>query len=474
MRLAILGVGAGGTFLLSRLAELSSPDWAGGEIFLFEDPECLGAGLAFNRDVAEAIINTGRSRLASLAPPFYPLDRYFSQSPFELSDFNSNPLPREAYGTFLIKALSYAIRILQEHGLRISLVPEKAKEVNFSPGKIKVLTEGKFQVEVDQAVISIGTWNKKNSVKTGGIPYIPFPYPLKRILQIFDNPSAIGVLGSGLTAIDIASVYEKRAATVHLFSPSGRLPWVQVESDEDTLDPLYLTEDNLDRLQYSGSLSASSVLDLLDAELARFGMSRASFDDESRITRNWQNPYSDSADLSCHRTISKTNHVLNAAFASLSVDERFTLRQGLGSGWPRYRVRVPLARWRQIKKMIEEDRIILHAGVWADSRQLGSILSDIGAAGLINATGFSAKYEDAPFFLRQLAAEGHIGLDAEGRGLSDYFTGRAISSDGEMQDNLFLMGQATAGSLLVTSALDAVHRQANHIAENLHKEFCKI
>lgn len=66
--------------------------------------------------------------------------------------------------------------------------------------------------------------------------------------------------------------------------------------------------------------------------------------------------------------------------------------------------------------MIEEDRIILHAGVWADSRQLGSILSDIGAAGLINATGFSAKYEDAPFFLRQLAAEGHIGLDAEGRG----------------------------------------------------------
>ncbi|QQU85648.1 FAD/NAD(P)-binding protein [Corynebacterium propinquum] len=100
MRLAILGVGAGGTFLLSRLAELSSPDWAGGEIFLFEDPECLGAGLAFNRDVAEAIINTGRSRLASLAPPFYPLDRYFSQSPFELSDFNSNPLPREAYGTF--------------------------------------------------------------------------------------------------------------------------------------------------------------------------------------------------------------------------------------------------------------------------------------------------------------------------------------------------------------------------------------
>lgn len=217
MRLAILGVGAGGVFLLSRLAELSSSDWAGNEIFLFESPECLGAGSAFNRDLEEAVINTGRYRLSSLSPSFLSLDGYLSRTPFEISDLNNRPLLREVYGGFLIESLSRALRILKKYGVRIALVPQKAEEVTFSTGKAKVITEGKRQIEVDKVVLSIGAWGRNCSVQSGEVPYIPSPYPLKRTLLSLDTIPVVGVLGSGLSAIDIASVYGRRDAKVHFF-----------------------------------------------------------------------------------------------------------------------------------------------------------------------------------------------------------------------------------------------------------------
>lgn len=471
MRLAILGVGAGGVSLLNHLAELSSPEWAGGEILLFENLDCLGAGLAFNRDLEEAIINTGRSRLGALAPPFYPLDSYLSQSVCDGFDLNGRPLLREVYGGFLVQSLSRAFRILRKCGVRISLVPRRAEEVIFSTGKLEVLFEGKRRARVDKVVISIGTWGRKPPVQSGEVPYIPSPYPLKNTVLSLGAAPAVGILGSGLSAIDIASVYGKKGAEVHLFSPSGRLPWVQVESDTDTSVPIYLTEENVSRLRSEGSLSASSVIEMLDAELARFGMSRTYFDDEDRIASNWRDPYSNPADLSCHRVLSRTNHLLNAAFAYLSSDECRKMRENLGPGWSRYRVRVPLSRWRQMKKMIDDGQLILHSGVWANSSRLESILRDTGVKGLVNATGFSAGYEDAPHLLKQLAERGHIGLDESGRGLADYFTGQAISAEGKVQENLFLVGQAAAGGLLITSALDVINQQTKYIALKLSGQF---
>jgi uncharacterized NAD(P)/FAD-binding protein YdhS len=209
------------------------------------------------------------------------------------------------------------------------------------------------------------------------------------------------------------------------------------------------------------------VLALLDRELARFGFTRSDVFDDVAHAAHWSDPLADPADIACHHTLSTTNDAFNTAFTLLPEPERMLLRESLGSKWFRYRVRVPLSRWRQLRAMQADGRLVVHGGVDAREGGLDEIVTDLGADRLIPALGQSSNLSEGPELVADLAASGLVDCDDAGQGMVDPATCRALAPEGGPRDDLLLVGQVSAGSYFTVSALDVVARQARRAAQTI-------
>ena len=188
----------------------------------------------------------------------------------------------------------------------------------------------------------------------------------------------------------------------------------------------------------------------------------------TRTLRTGRDPMADPADLACHHALSGTNHALNTAFTLLSDEERITLRAALGPKWFRYRVRLPLSRWRQLRAMQADGRLIVHGGVNAHATQdLSDIVAGLGADRLIPAIGQSSDLEEGPELLPALPRRVLSAADVGGPGHGRSRDMPGLYAQGLPRDDLLLIGQLSAGSYFTVSALDIVDLQARRAAQTI-------
>ena len=462
-RIALVGIGVGGTLTVSRLAEQADTSWGGTTLDIVDRPENLGRGSAFGSDIAAAAVNTSQCRLEALSPSLHSFRSWLQNSGRQWTDLDEQPMSRSVYGDYLAATLGKAIDRLRACGVRVRFSPMHAKSVRPGLDGIEVLGESADVPAADVAVVAPGVWSSPLPAISHSVVDA---YPLSGLQARVADQRSVAVLGSGLSAVDVACALDDGVTQVHLLSRSGTLPRVQVEAANGEA-PQHLTEDAVIQLAVWTDLTADSVLMLVDRELARFGFTRSDIYDDDAHAGHWSDPLADPADLACHQTLSGTNHALNTAFTLLSDSERIKLRAALGPRWFRYRVRVPLSRWRQLRAMQADGRLIVHAGVDARDESLGDIIADLGVDRLIPAIGQSTDLEEGPELVADLATSGLVGYDEAGRGLVDPATSRALSSEGHPRDDLLLVGQVSAGSYFTVSALDVVVQQARNAAQTI-------
>ena len=462
-RIALVGIGVGGTLTLSRLAEQADTSWGGITLDIVDRPENLGRGSAFGSDSAAAAVNTSQHRLESLSPSLHSFRSWLEGSGSRWTNLDERPMSRSVYGDYLAATLAKAIDRLRGCGVRIRFSPMHAKSVRAGLDGIEIHGENADLPPADIAVIAPGVWSPR-------LPSVAHDvvaaYPLSGLPARVADSRSVAVLGSGLSAVDAACALDDGEKRVHLLSRSGTLPRVQVETANGAA-PQHLTEDAVIQQAMWTELTAESVLALIDRELARFGVTRSDVFDDDAHAAHWSDPLADPADLACHHALSGTNHALNTAFTLLSDEERITLRAALGPKWFRYRVRVPLSRWRQLRAMQADGRLIVHGGVDARDQDLGDIVADLGADRLIPAIGQSSDLEEGPELVAGLATSGLVGCDEARRGMVDPETCRALTPEGLPRDDLLLIGQLSAGSYFTVSALDIVDLQARRAAQTI-------
>ncbi|HET7668711.1 MAG TPA: FAD/NAD(P)-binding protein [Mycobacterium sp.] len=455
-RIALVGIGVGGTLTLSRLAELADSSWRGTTLDIVDRPENLGRGSAFGTDIAAAAVNTSQHRLEALSPSLHSFRSWVEESGSQWTGLNERPMSRSVYGDYLAATLAKAIERLGDCGVHVRFSPMHATSVGPTLDGFEVVGEAATVPAADIAVVAPGVWSSRLPAITDNVVD---PYPLSGLPSHFADQRVVAVLGSGLSAVDVACALDDGEKRVHLLSRSGTLPRVQVEVAKSAAAH-HLTEDTVIQLAVWTELTADSVLTLIDRELERFGVTRSDVFDDHAHADHWSDPLADPADLACHHALSGTNHALNTAFTLLSDPERIRLRAALGPKWFRYRVRVPLSRWRQLRAMQADGRLIIHGGVDAHDGALGDIVADLGADRLIPAIGQSSNLEEGPELVADLATSGLVGCDEAGRGLVDPATCRALTPEGLPRDDLLLVGQVSAGSYFTVSALDVVVQQA--------------
>jgi len=463
-RIALVGIGVGGTLTLSRLAEQADGSWSGTALDIVDRPENLGRGIAFGSDIPAAALNTSQHRLEALSPTLHSFRSWLDECGSPPSGLDDMPMSRSVYGDYLAATLAKAINRLRDCGVRVRFYPMHASSVRPGFDGIDVHGQTADLQPADIAVLAPGVWS----------PHLPpssrrlvEAYPLSSLRTRVGDRRSVAVLGSGLSAVDVACALDDGETRVHMLSRTGTLPRVQVESTQCVEAPRHLTEDAVIRLAVWTELTAESVLELVDRELARFGFRRSDVLDDLAHADHWSDPLADPADLVCHHALSATNHALNTAFTLLAEPERIVLRKSLGAKWFRYRVRVPLSRWRQLRDMQQAGRLIVHGGVDAGDHGLSDIVAHLGANRLIPAIGQSTNLSEGPEIVADLVASGLVGCDDAGRGIVDPATCRALRPDGRPRDDLLLIGQVSAGSYFTVSALDVVDRQARRAAHTI-------
>lgn len=465
-RIAVIGTGVGGTLTLSRLAERADASWSGTTVDIVDRPESLGRGIAFGSDIAAAAVNTSQRRLDSLSPSLHSFRSWLAESGLpqtNLASLDTTPMSRSVFGDYLAATLAKAIDRLRECGVRVNFHPMHATSVRPQVTGITVHGDGTELPSADVAVVAPGVWAPPARAAVGGVA----AYPLSSLSSRLGAHRSVAVLGSGLTAVDVACALDDGTTRVHMLSRSGTLPRVQVEAGQLVDPPAHLTEDAVIARAVWSELTADTVLGLLDRELNRFGFSRSEILSDAAHAAHWADPLADPADIACHHTLSATNDALNTAFALLPERERTLLREALGSRWFRYRVRIPLSRWRRLRAMQADGRLVIHGGVDASSAGLADVLADLGVDGVVTALGQSSNLLHGPELVADLARSGLVDYDDAGQGLVDAATCRAVAPGGGPRDDLLLVGQVSAGSYFTVSALDVVAGQAVRAAQTI-------
>ena len=101
-RIALVGVGVGGTLTLSRLAEHADSSWSGTTLDIVDRPESLGRGNAFGSDIAAAAVNTSQRRLDALSPSLHSFRSWLDECGAPSTDLDTMPMSRSVYGDYLV------------------------------------------------------------------------------------------------------------------------------------------------------------------------------------------------------------------------------------------------------------------------------------------------------------------------------------------------------------------------------------
>ncbi|MFF2082229.1 FAD/NAD(P)-binding protein [Nocardia sp. NPDC058176] len=272
MRIGIIGAGVAAVGLLDALADTGREP---GTITVFEGSAALWRGRAYQHDVPAVRVNAPPALMSVRAEDRAHFERWLLRRP-DAAEFLDHGLgqpivPRAMYGEYLEQTARTAITRLRRDGWRVSVVNDRVTD--FAAGAPVVLrTEGGAAHTVDRVVLGVGGGRPRDRYGLTGAPgYFVEPYPLARTLPEVGAEAHVAVIGSGLTAVDIAAGLAEQGhrGPITLLSRTGVLPFVQQRPLP--LAPRHLIPAAALSLVANGPVTFDEVIALMRAELADLG-----------------------------------------------------------------------------------------------------------------------------------------------------------------------------------------------------------
>ncbi|WP_280457923.1 FAD/NAD(P)-binding protein [Nocardia carnea] len=292
MKIAIIGGGPAAVALLDALAV--SADEAGarpGPLTVFEPSPWLWRGRPYAPDLDSVLVNAIPQLMSIRGADFGHYSGWLGERGAQYLDTRlGQPLvPRALYGEYLVESAEAALAALRGRGWETRVVRARITGATRHEGMIVLRTDAGQEHRVSRLALCVGGGTPPDLYNLADRPgYIHDPYPLARTLGRIPVDSTVSVLGSGLTAVDIAVSLAARGHTgpVTLLSRTGTLPHVWQRPIPRT--PTQLTGERISALyREQGSVTLADLADLMEAELADTG---ESFDDLAAEFLNSDHP----------------------------------------------------------------------------------------------------------------------------------------------------------------------------------------
>ncbi|WP_194818795.1 FAD/NAD(P)-binding protein [Nocardia sp. XZ_19_385] len=287
MHIGIIGAGAAGVGLLDALAAAGGTP---GTITVFDGSPAVWRGRPYQPDVAAVRVNAAPMTMSIRAGDQAHYLRWL-ESRTDVAEYRDEAMgqilvPRARYGEYLEDTARAAIGELRGAGWQVSVV--NARVTGISRAETTVLhTEDGSRVPVDRAVLAVGNGRPRDHYGLTGAPgYVNEPYPLAHTLADIAPEAHVGVIGSGLTAVDIAAALTANGHTgpISFVSRSGTLPFVQKRPLR--LELRHLTPETIRAAATRGSLTLDHLVALMRAELTDLGQDFDTFATEILATES--------------------------------------------------------------------------------------------------------------------------------------------------------------------------------------------
>ncbi|MCY4012941.1 MAG: FAD/NAD(P)-binding protein [Gammaproteobacteria bacterium] len=484
--IGIIGGGASGIALAARMVEslpvgLSTADLS---IVLF-DARGFNGGNAYAPDVRTNLMNTTCGAV----------DRNFGGA-FGLLDWaeenasggmhggvsSDDYLPRPVVGEYLSGLLARSRRHAAARGLGLDLVQDEVVDIAApaEPGGTYALrTRAGDEFAVAYVYLALGHLQPaRTEVYQSADGYYHNAYPIRRLVEEIPAEAWVGVLGTRLTAIDVALglVGGGHTGAIHCVSRRGLLPAVRADRGKYTFQQLE-REDLVKRLAgVKRKLGLSEVAAMLGQEMAVAAGRPVALRDVVKGNRPPIAYYEEEIALAKGRArpwqavLYATNRNIDLLWHHLAEDDKHLLMSEWLNEWLTYRASIPRENAERILELMKSGQLTVQGGAegvrW--DREGGTFGIELGDGSpvhvdyLVSATGSANRIEDADNALvRNLLNKGLIVPHRYG-GIDCVFeTGQVIPRDvPDGEPRMFALGPITSGVYFFTTALEIIERQA--------------
>lgn len=239
MKIAIIGMGVAGIGALREWTKEKEID-PSIELTVFGDENTFGTGAPYQKDNEKLVMNQAAGTITIIPENKKDFSEWMQHNQNE-----ENPAlkhyPRELFGDYLKDRMNDWL--IQS---KAGIVKEKVERVQILANNQFRLTSSSVVKDFDAVHLCIGGLAYKDSYQLINHPnFIVNPFPVEKTLSVIPKGSIVGVLGTGLTGIDIFryTYYNRPDLTVSFFSPSGRFKSIRGKSDP--IDYRFFTEENI-------------------------------------------------------------------------------------------------------------------------------------------------------------------------------------------------------------------------------------
>ncbi|GAA3685207.1 FAD/NAD(P)-binding domain-containing protein [Lentzea roselyniae] len=276
LKLAVVGGGPSAVCVVDAVARHLTHDTPV-EITVFEPGPNLWQGQAFQSDGDEVLANV--PMVAMSARTWDRRDGVNWMLEQGLDEFAADDVfpPRWLVGRYFQYAAGRTVAALPATGSALRVQPQTVRALVMGENRLWARGDDWSAGPFDHAVLCPGGPPPSDPYRlTGAAGYIHVPYPLSRSLAEVPAQAKVGIVGSGLTAVDIVMALHARdhQGPIALVSRNGLLPAVRGPLKQH--DPLHLTVPRLEAIAAEkGELDLTDVIALARAELGDAGADTA-------------------------------------------------------------------------------------------------------------------------------------------------------------------------------------------------------
>ena len=461
MKIAIVGAGCSAVLLCKELAR-QGHDAAVSEITVYETTGHFGPGLPYGQATTtpEFILNMATSTLGTDVEHAYGFLKWLKAQPgCETTDLNDY-VSRRQMGQYLAKELELARHTLARFNIQLRTLAQTVIDVKAEhPGYTVTTAQG--DERFDNVVLAVGHLKKQTPYPDLAHYYANPYHDLERLKTQVRPGATVGILGTKLTAVDMALMLSwLGAGHVAIYSNSGRIPLVRGA----VLDNPVGTQRRLpERVSISGFLNSFRRMRSFSAEYKGLF---APLEPLERLQREIQ-AAAHVRDWQIWLDATKT--WIDEFWTRLDTVQKRRFQRKYQGLWMSYRHPMPLDNALKLEALVKAGRVSIHRGYKATRADAqGNILIDLSGQTLsvdyaIDATGFAGNLArlDSPL-IENLLDRGLIRQNSHG-GIAINPTTHLI--DG--QRGVYAIGPLTQGSLFYVSAIERLAVHARNLVTHL-------
>lgn len=470
-KIAIIGMGVTGVSVLKSMAKY--PYYQDCKIVVYNPPRTFGTGIPYQEDSEKLLINQTADTMSLEIEDSANFVKWVKKEKGILNG-EKNFFPRVWFGEYLRGKLSKAIQSLQPE-----VIPENVISLRIKKDGTYLIETHSSMKSYDSVHLCIGHLPYKDPYHLiANEGYIHHPYPAQEKLTKFPQGSRIGIIGTGLTSIDLMRFLKSQQKNfqISFFSRKNHFPLYRGFEPDISLS--YLTIDNIrqEKLKHHGFVPLEKMVNWFYLECEEKGI------DFNDIKNRFGNGTKEQLNRLLHEDnnigmlqaiIHKMDSHLAEYMTALTESDRNLFFTHYESVFKYFRTPMPKESLEELIKEWNSGRIKVFEGMQTVEPTVGGFkvqLSDVESEEvdyLINATGHEMNvqnFKNNSKLMNQLLNERILQAETFGGVQVIWPSAQAVSQRYGVLHGLYVHGQLVQGIQYGNNA-HLLMRQANQVIE---------